>query len=445
MGIEITQIGNQENRLGFYNPLNGSFSMEQVMDQPKSLEIIQTFPETELYIELTESCNLKCQGCAVGSERIASKDALLMEEDVLWSVLEGTFRSVEEIRQSDPSRNKIKIKYAGGEPLLPKAFKLVEGAQEMISTLQGKYPEIEFRQVVLTNGVLINDEIVKKLKEWDMSVSVSLWGLGDENDKARGMRQGFDSASKVLNGIKKLTEADIRFNVNHVVSPANADKLKDFVSSMWDITSESFIGKDWSFPNRKRPIPVAIQFLRPQTLSQMEMLEDTGGAERMIKGIREMFDVAVSLTRKGINIPGLKKLDYLQPFDGVTAFTCGSGINYVAAGPKGIANCHEGLYMMDPNLHELNSGQNLLNIVNAPYANNIGDIAGISRDYSNIDPSLQLALALHGGGGCPRVEQLSGGANLGTKSNLFTKRIYAEILPTFLAFEAERRILNQHD
>jgi len=439
MSIELIKIGTNDTKLGFYNPLDGFFSAEAVEENTRSLEIIQTFPETELYIELTESCNLKCQGCAVGSERIASKDALLMEEDVLKSILEGTFRSVEDLRQKDPSRNKIKIKYAGGEPLLPKAFKLIEKSQKMISILSTEYPEIEFRQVILTNGVLINDEIIEKIKKWNMSVSVSLWGLGGENDKARGMRHGFDSASKVLNGIRKLTEADIRFNVNHVVSPANADKLKDFVSSMWDINSESFIGKDWNFPNETKPIPVAIQFLRPQTLSQMEMLENTGGAESMIVGIKEMFDVAIGLTRKGISIPGLQKLDYLQPFDGVTAFTCGSGINYIAAGPRGISNCHEGLYMMERNLEMINSGENLLNIVNEPYVGNISDIAGINRDYSNIDPSLQLALALHGGGGCPRVEQLSGGANLGAKSNTFTKRIYAEILPVYLSFEAERR------
>ncbi|PIZ46637.1 hypothetical protein COY29_06315 [Candidatus Woesebacteria bacterium CG_4_10_14_0_2_um_filter_39_14] len=439
MSIELIKIGTDGTKLGFYNPLNGSFSAEVVEENTKSLEIIQTFPETELYIELTESCNLKCQGCAVGSERIASKDALLMEEDVLRSILAGTFRSVEDLRQKDPSRNKIKIKYAGGEPLLPKAFKLIEKAQEIMSVLGLEYPEIEFRQVILTNGVLINDEIVERIKEWHMSVSVSLWGLGDENDRARGMRHGFDSANKVLNGIGKLTEADIRFNVNHVVSPSNAERLKDFVSSMWDINSESFIGKDWNFPNETKPIPVAIQFLRPQTLSQMEMLESTGGAESMIVGIKEMFDVAIDLTRKGISIPGLQKLDYLQPFDGVTAFTCGSGMNYIAAGPRGISNCHEGLFMMEQNLEKINSGENILNIVNEPYVGNIGDIAGINRDYSNIDPSLQLALALHGGGGCPRVEQLSGGANLGAKSNTFTKGIYAEILPVYLSFEAERR------
>ena len=439
MSIELIKIGTGGTKLGFYNPLNGSFSAEVVEENTKSLEIIQTFPETELYIELTESCNLKCQGCAVGSERIASKDALLMEEDVLRSILAGTFRSVEDLRQKDPSRNKIKIKYAGGEPLLPKAFKLIEKAQEIMSVLGLEYPEIEFRQVILTNGVLINDEIVERIKEWHMSVSVSLWGLGDENDRARGMRHGFDSANKVLNGIGKLTEADIRFNVNHVVSPSNAERLKDFVSSMWDINSESFIGKDWNFPNETKPIPVAIQFLRPQTLSQMEMLESTGGAESMIVGIKEMFDVAIDLTRKGISIPGLQKLDYLQPFDGVTAFTCGSGMNYIAAGPRGISNCHEGLFMMEQNLEKINSGENILNIVNEPYVGNIGDIAGINRDYSNIDPSLQLALALHGGGGCPRVEQLSGGANLGAKSNTFTKGIYAEILPVYLSFEAERR------
>lgn len=438
--MEVPSIKIRDGQLGYYNPVDGMIRDSDVSINVETLNINQFHPETELYLELSESCNMNC-ACAVGVDQMKMSGHIpeQMSPQTLEIILRGLFDAQEKLRLQNPEKDSIKIKYAGGEPLFPKNLELIGQAQSILNELGKEYPEIKFRQIILTNGLLLNDKVVELIKKNDIHVSVSLWGLGDDNDKERGMRKGFNSSERVLNGIKRMVEAGVTFNVNHVVSPSNAHKLASFVEKMWNINSPDFVGKDWNFIDGRKPLAVAIQFLRPQTAEHLQTLLK-GGTGAMINGVNKMFDTAIRLMKDGIYIPGLRKVDYLQPFNGVTGFTCGSGINYVAAGPRGVANCHEGLYGMDPNLKELEGGVNPLDLANSMYKS-IAGIASVHRDYSEIDSSMHLPLALHGGGGCPRVENLSSDSGFGITSNTFTKKVYAGMFDKYLEFEATRRII----
>ncbi len=438
--MEVHSINIAGGQLGCYNPVDGVIYDSKTSINIETLNINQFHPETELYLELSESCNMNC-ACAVGVDQMKASGHVpeQMSRQTLEIILRGLFDAQEKLRSQNPEKDSIKIKYAGGEPLFPKNLELIGQAQSILDELGKEHPNIKFRQIILTNGLLLNDKVVELIKKNDIHVSVSLWGLGDDNDKERGMRKGFNSSDRVLNGIKRMVEAGVTFNVNHVVSPSNAHKLALFVEKMWNINSPNFVGKDWNFVDGKKPLAVAIQFLRPQTSEHLQTLLQ-GGTGAMIDGVNKMFEVAIKLLKDGIYVPGLRKVDYLQPFDGVTGFTCGSGINYVAAGPRGVANCHEGLYGMDPNLSQLENGMNPLELANNTYKD-IASIASVSRDYSAIDTSMHLPLALHGGGGCPRVENLSSESGFGITSNTFTKIVYAGIFDKYLEFEATRRII----
>lgn len=427
MYIETRKIGFPEKVVGYYDPLRGIFANEPSDENPSKIEITQGFDEIELYLELTETCNLRCSGCAVGVDRLSRRSAATMTSEQLDLILTGVFQSAK-----NHGKNRIKIKYAGGEPTLPFAWRLIEEAQKIISALRSQNPDLEVSQVILTNGVLLSSDHIRQIKDWEMYVSVSLWGLDVRNDSMRGMKTGFGSAERVLESIRLLVESDVSFNINHVISPENAPNLVGFVSQFWDIGSESFVGRNWIFPNGKRPLPIAFQFFRPQTDLQIEYVNTTEGIASMVEGLKQMFEFAILLTRQGIEIPGLQKIDYLRPFDGVTALTCGSGFNYIAAGPKGVAPCHEDLFQMTDNTGDLVEGKDILDIANASLRIDRSELVAVNREYRDIDPSLVLPLALHGGGGCPRA---------GDVSNSFTQKIYAEILPTYLAFEAERRKL----
>ncbi len=437
--MEVYSIKIGDGQLGYYNPVDGMIRDSDISVNIETLNINQFHPETELYLELSESCNMNC-ACAVGVDQMKMSGHIpeQMSPQTLEIILRGLFNAQEKLRLQNPEKDSIKIKYAGGEPLFPKNLALIGQAQSILNELRKEYPEIKFRQIILTNGLLLSDKVVDLIKKNDIHVSVSLWGLGDDNDKERGMRKGFNSSDRVLNGIKRMVEAGVTFNINHVVSPSNAHKLASFVEKMWNVNSPDFVGKDWNFVDGKKPLAVAIQFLRPQTAEHLQTLLQ-GGTDAMINGVNKMFETAIRLMKDGIYIPGLRKVDYLQSFDGVTGFTCGSGINYVAAGPRGVANCHEGLYGMDSNLKELEGGVNPLDLANSMYKS-IAGIASVHRDYSEIDPSMHLPLALHGGGGCPRVENLSNESNFGITSNTFTKKVYAGIFDKYLEFEATRRL-----
>lgn len=418
----MIEVANEKGRLGFYDPLDGEFYSELKDMEITEADVYPKFPETELYLELTEACNMNCPGCAVGVDRIKAlpdKKPEEMSENLLKAVLSGTFKAQEELRLKNPKSNRVIIKYAGGEPLLTRGRKLITKARDLLDNLKKEYPNLEFEEIILTNGLLLDAKAIELIKACGIFTSVSLWDLDGNNDPVRGMPKGFNSAEKVLTGVRRLVEAGLPFNINHVVSPQNADNLAEFTRRMWDINSNVFVGRDWAFPSgKKEPIPVAIQFLRPPTKD----------AQIMIRGLKEMFKVATDLLRRGIEIPGLEKIDYLRPFGNPTAFACGSGINYVVAGPKGVTNCHENLFDMEPNLSRVFAGENLLEIVKKP-EKEIALSAGISKNYGHIDQKIRLTLALHGGGGCPREKH----------NARYTRQIYAGILPSYLAFEAERQ------
>lgn len=113
------------------------------------------------FFELTHLCNLKCPYCYVGEDRV--KEELTTDE---W------FNIIEQI----PFYSFITL--VGGEPLIREDFCdiLFESARKTLGKVN-----------VVTNGVLINDEIIDAFIESKMLLlSVSLDGWKENHDKNRG-------------------------------------------------------------------------------------------------------------------------------------------------------------------------------------------------------------------------------------------------------------------
>lgn len=431
------------------------FREAQIIFQPDQyaqfLERIVTPTSGEVYVELTQACNMNCTGCATGVDLrrrmgIAPKT---MELSQVNTMLERYLMTAK-LR----GFTSVKIKWAGGEALLHKPFSLIQEAQHtVIPTLKASYPEIELDQVILTNGELVSASVVSFAKAHGIRMAVSLWGINDTNvqlrqpvRRASGTTQNINAKpttyDRILAGMQQLVEQGVLFDVNHVITPENAREFPSFLRALWDPSHPSFIGKHWQWPNGPQPIALSVNLFRPQSQDQQAALE-AGGYEQMVAGILAGFAEIRTMVNEGVPVPPLVHFDYLD-METLKPNTCGTGINYLAFGPNGAGPCHEDLagqlVGIDQVIVETAETDVLQHVHNHPYLEERGALIGknIEKPPEIVDFQLWAFLLFHGGTGCPRSRMHENGTLHSTAG--ISTRVYQHIIKEWLALELHRRI-----
>lgn len=192
------------------------------------------------FFELTYLCNLNCPYCYVGQDR--KKDELTTEE---W------FNIIEQI----PFYSFVTL--VGGEPLLRKDF---------IPILERTAKKTFGKLNVVTNGILINDEVINAFVRTKMMLlSVSLDGFGKTHDKNRGKEGIFDTVISNLEKVnaKKKPGRKPLIDIKTIVLEDNLDDLP----------------KLYKLCNDMKFNYLSISFLRNNNLKQNSILRETFGEE----------------------------------------------------------------------------------------------------------------------------------------------------------------------
>lgn len=149
---------------------------------------------------ITRACNLKCVHCYNDSSTKAGDELSTAEAKAVLDDLSDF---------GVPS-----VLFSGGEPLMrPDLFELAGYAA-------GK----GLRTVISTNGTLITNDLAKKIKKNKVSyVGISLDGIGEINDKFRGVAGAFD---KAVQGIKNCRDAGVRIGLRLTLTKRNVRDLE---------------------------------------------------------------------------------------------------------------------------------------------------------------------------------------------------------------------------
>ena len=145
-----------------------------------------------LELQITDACNLRCKHC--------------------YSEPAGQHLSVEQIRsilKEFEEMQGLRVLVTGGEPLLHPRF---EEINEML-------PDFALRRVLFTNGVLLKNGMLKRLKVHEIQVSID--GVGDSHDALRGA----GNYERALNAVRQAQDAGFEVSVATMVHAAN---LRDF-------------------------------------------------------------------------------------------------------------------------------------------------------------------------------------------------------------------------
>ncbi|MHC4221328.1 MAG: radical SAM protein, partial [Planctomycetota bacterium] len=150
---------------------------------------------------ITRLCNLKCVHCYNDSG--VGKDFNDITTDKAKSVLDDLAGF------GVPS-----VLFSGGEPLMR------HDLFELINYAGGR----GLRTVISTNGTLITPEAAKKIKDGGVSyVGISLDGIGEINDKFRGVSGAFE---KAVQGIRNCMAAEIRVGLRLTLTKKNVEDLE---------------------------------------------------------------------------------------------------------------------------------------------------------------------------------------------------------------------------
>ena len=272
------------------------------------------------WLHLTHACNLRCSYCFV------QHNAQRMSEAVGRRAVDAAFRAA-----AEGDYKSVKLKYAGGEPTL--VFDLVKSLHRharQVSQRRG----IVLRELLLSNGVRLSDDMLAYLQAEAIRLMISLDGVGDQHNRQRPTVRGGATFEAVADAIDRCLLHDLTPDLSITVTAQNAGGLAQVVEFALD-----------------RSLRFNLNFVR--ALGEATPAEHRAGDEKLIDGVRAALQV---IQRR---LPPYRLIDGLldrSTFHSAHDFACGAGRNYLAIGPDGrVARCHTELnaavgHVDDPNL-----------------------------------------------------------------------------------------------
>ena len=164
---------------------------------------------------ITNRCNKRCSHCY--QENYNGKEFPL---DTLKKIVYEYLELLHEYNKSNSQSIKGQINITGGEPFIR------EDIWELLDLFRHYKKHFDFG--VLTNGSLLNEEVVKRLKNYNpRMVQVSLDGNKETHDKIRGA----NSYNEVIKALSLLKKYNIYSLVSFTANNVNYREFKQVVKT----------------------------------------------------------------------------------------------------------------------------------------------------------------------------------------------------------------------
>lgn len=171
----------------------------------------------DLNFILTEDCNLRCSYCY--QPRFEPNE---LDVETALSAVRSALNS---------GIDTLSLTFFGGEPLLraPEMFEILEKSRKM--AIENDVP---VTSKISTNGLLLNEDIVRHGDRLGLFFSLSLDGNRQAQDSARLDELGASSFDRVVHSLEILVKSEHPFAVYSVITPQNVEHLDASVRFLWD-------------------------------------------------------------------------------------------------------------------------------------------------------------------------------------------------------------------
>lgn len=168
------------------------------------------------YFILSEQCNLACKYCFLGNNDEKKRSNFSLENMSVETANKAIDFFIRQMKASDLyfDNNEATIIFYGGEPLVN--FAVLDYVASKINLLKDTEPCLKHVDLsIVTNGLLLTDDRIKRLKELGVSIAISVDGA---TEQANGMRVDVSGApvfSKILDVLDrcKRLNADISLSI----------------------------------------------------------------------------------------------------------------------------------------------------------------------------------------------------------------------------------------
>ncbi|MBA7596101.1 GTP 3',8-cyclase [subsurface metagenome] len=208
-------------RVAIASPLQAYFFYKTIRWQRKASRIRSNWEQQDVHIppiiifSITYRCNLQCDNC-YAQELHPSSDNELSEDEI-----RNIFREARELGVSF-------FVIAGGEPFI----------RPELLRITSDFPEILF--LVFTNGLLIDDEVIRRMKRQKNIIPlISLEGQKDDTNKRRG--KGVHERLQKI--IKELRRNSMFFGISLTITRQAFDTLtnQQFIQNLIAIGCKFFL------------------------------------------------------------------------------------------------------------------------------------------------------------------------------------------------------------
>ena len=180
--------------------------------QNKEKKIVERIDKLSSWIHLTDSCNLRCHYCFL------PHDPTFLSIEMGKKIVDSLVKTAQE-----NDLKKLKLKYAGGEPLQNK--KVLKALHHY--ALEQK--EMEISASILTNGTLLDRDFLLWIKEHKIKLIISLDNIESKNPQ-RIYKEGEDSAQDVMKNIELALNEGIKPFISITLTSETIDSLNALLS-----------------------------------------------------------------------------------------------------------------------------------------------------------------------------------------------------------------------
>ena len=156
------------------------------------------------YMVLSEQCNLACKYCFLGNNDKEKRSHFVLEnmsKEVADQALEFFIKQIK-LSGVDYNYNKPIIIFYGVEPLMN--YEILVYISNKINSLRSLEPCLKNTELsMVTNGTLLTDERISKLKELGVSIGISIDGFNQDANKNRVDLAGKDVFNKILDALDR--------------------------------------------------------------------------------------------------------------------------------------------------------------------------------------------------------------------------------------------------
>lgn len=180
------------------------------------------------YIILSEQCNLACKYCFLGNNDLQKRNNFLQEHMSIAVAEKAINFFIRQIKESglDSDFNKSILIFYGGEPLVN--FQTLEYIAQRINEMRATESCIRNLEMsIVTNGLLLNEERIIRLKELGVAIAVSVDGFTEEANSMRVDKNGHAVFKNILNALRKCKELGVDVSLSVTLSEETIKNTTD--------------------------------------------------------------------------------------------------------------------------------------------------------------------------------------------------------------------------